>query len=154
MPWKVLGQKWHLSRKGFPPGKKIYWETEVLGGAVRTVGGGCSWRRNSSGTISRSSTFTSTPQHEAWAAIHTKRLSSVDLVLTGPKGRFAMGRIAALGTDREFDASSREFDVIKLRFCTASDLAAGDLSAFLKEHAATVSDADRSKTGRSRALVP
>ena len=22
MPWKVLGQKWHFSRKGFPPGKK------------------------------------------------------------------------------------------------------------------------------------
>ena len=22
MPWKVLGQKWHFARKGFPPGKK------------------------------------------------------------------------------------------------------------------------------------
>ena len=30
MPWKVLGQKWHLSRKGFPPGKKPVWKPEVL----------------------------------------------------------------------------------------------------------------------------
>ena len=30
MPWKVLGQKWHLSRKGFPPGKKTAWKPEVL----------------------------------------------------------------------------------------------------------------------------
>ena len=30
MPWKVLGQKWHFLRKGFPPGKTVAWETEVL----------------------------------------------------------------------------------------------------------------------------
>ncbi len=30
MPWTVLGRKWHLLRKGFPPGKKIAWEAEVL----------------------------------------------------------------------------------------------------------------------------
>ncbi len=26
MPWTVLGRKWHLARKGFPPGKRIAWE--------------------------------------------------------------------------------------------------------------------------------
>ena len=30
MPWTVLGKKWHLARKGFPPGKQIAWEPEVL----------------------------------------------------------------------------------------------------------------------------
>ena len=30
MPWKVLGQKWHFARKGFPPGKKVQWEIELL----------------------------------------------------------------------------------------------------------------------------
>ena len=28
-PWKVLGKKWHLSRKGFLKGK-VRWEAEVL----------------------------------------------------------------------------------------------------------------------------
>ncbi len=30
MPWTVLGRKWHLARKGFPPGKRIAWESGVL----------------------------------------------------------------------------------------------------------------------------
>ena len=30
MPWKVLGRKWHLARKGFPPGKKVEWPLGVL----------------------------------------------------------------------------------------------------------------------------
>ncbi|MEX0702115.1 MAG: hypothetical protein WD069_08465 [Planctomycetales bacterium] len=29
-PWKVLGRKWHLSRKGFPSGKRVLWEAEAL----------------------------------------------------------------------------------------------------------------------------
>src|SRR4029077_7531319 len=29
-PWKVLGKKWHLSRKGFPSGKRVNWEPDVL----------------------------------------------------------------------------------------------------------------------------
>src|SRR5580700_3215255 len=29
-PWKVLGRKWHVSRKGFPSGKRIRWEAELL----------------------------------------------------------------------------------------------------------------------------
>ena len=55
MPWKVLGQKWHFARKGFPPGKKVQWEVEVLEelcemlAAAAPAGSSC-------GTISRSST--------------------------------------------------------------------------------------------------
>src|SRR4029078_10713145 len=29
-PWKVLGRKWHLSRKGFPSGKRVAWEPALL----------------------------------------------------------------------------------------------------------------------------
>ena len=37
MPWKALGQKWHLARKGFTPGKKIAWETELRRALVDAV---------------------------------------------------------------------------------------------------------------------
>ncbi|MEK6248134.1 MAG: excinuclease ABC subunit A, partial [Planctomycetales bacterium] len=30
MPWKVLGQKWHFARKGFPIGKSPKWPSELL----------------------------------------------------------------------------------------------------------------------------
>ena len=28
MPWKVNGERWHLSEKGFPPGRKLYWDRD------------------------------------------------------------------------------------------------------------------------------
>src|SRR5204863_1971221 len=30
MPWKVNGERWHLSDKGFPPGRRIQWDRSVL----------------------------------------------------------------------------------------------------------------------------
>src|SRR5262249_10296576 len=30
MPWKLNGEKWHLSDKGFAPGKKVKWDRELL----------------------------------------------------------------------------------------------------------------------------
>ena len=42
-------------------------------------------------------------QREAWAAVQTKKLDAVYLHLTGPKGRFAQGRIAGLGFDARVD---------------------------------------------------
>ena len=52
---------------------------------------------------------------EPWATIHTKRVASVDLVLTGPKGHFALGRITELGAEREFQAGP-ERDTLRLQF--------------------------------------
>ncbi len=34
MPWKVLGQKWHFSRRGFPPGKKVAVAARAVGGTL------------------------------------------------------------------------------------------------------------------------
>ena len=30
MPWKKLGERWHFSRKGFSPGKRVIWPIELL----------------------------------------------------------------------------------------------------------------------------
>jgi excinuclease ABC subunit A len=137
MPWKVLGRKWHFARKGFPPGKKIYWETEVLEELCEMLSAaapGSQFLWNNQQVV-----HVLVPgQREPWAIVYTKRLSSVDLVLNGPRGRFALGRIANLAAEREFDASRANIDSIKLKFCTLADLAAGDLVAFLTEHAAAI----------------
>jgi hypothetical protein len=65
--------------------------------------------------------------------------------LGGPKGRFALGRIAGLAADRQFDASQPDYDYVKLRFCTLDDLSAGELAKFLQEHAAAVAGAEPKK---------
>ena len=153
MPWKVLGQKWHLSRKGFPPGKNV-----ALG--ARSCSKSCA---RCSPTAAPGGQFLWNNQQvvhlmvprqrEPWATIFTKRLSSLDLVLNGPKGSYALGRIAGLGLDREFDASPPDCDVIKLKFSTQAELAAGDLAGFLREHAGTVGLGPSTKRRTTAALA-
>jgi excinuclease ABC subunit A len=132
MPWKVLGRKWHFSRKGFPPGKRVQWETAVLEDLCELLAqtapkGQFLWN-------SQQLVHMMVPaQREPWATIHTKRPAAIELTLTGPKGRFALGRITDLAAEREY-LTGPEKDVVKLRFRNAEELAKGDLVEFLKEH--------------------
>ncbi len=137
MPWKVLGQKWHLSRKGFPPGKRILWETEVLEELCELLStaapaGQFLWNNQQLVHLFVPG------QREPWASIHTKRLASVDLQLNGPKGRFALGRLTDLGCDRNFDATRPDLDLVQLSFRTLEDLHRGGLPDFLIEHLTTI----------------
>ncbi|MCA9237033.1 MAG: ATP-binding cassette domain-containing protein, partial [Planctomycetales bacterium] len=142
MPWKKLGRKWHLARKGFPPGKKPDWNVEVLEELLdllhETTGadedapqGQFLW--NNQQVVHLMAPGRSDP----WATVHTKRLAGVDLILNGPSGAFATGRIAELAAKRVI-ASAENGDQVKLRFTTADDLQRGDLPEFLAEHLAAV----------------
>ncbi len=142
MPWKVLGRKWHFARKGFSPGKTIRWETETLEELCEMLseaapGGQFLW--NSQQVVH----LCAKGQREPWATLHTKRWSTLELQLTGPKGHFALGRIADLGHGREFVASHPDKDVIKFSFLSCEDLHRGDLSQFLREHVATLQRAEQ-----------
>ncbi len=154
MPWKILGRKWHLARKGFPPGKKPDWPLEVLEdllehlseattlpGELASAGG------PPTQTLKPSSQFLWNnqqvinlmipEQRDPWAVIYTKRLGGVDLQLNGPSGAFATGRIAELAAQRVINTDD-DRDQIKLRFVTAEDLDKGDLADFLSEHIETL----------------
>ncbi|MFL5338753.1 MAG: excinuclease ABC subunit UvrA, partial [Gemmataceae bacterium] len=37
MPWKVNGERWHLSDKGFPPGRKVRWDRALLPRLVKLI---------------------------------------------------------------------------------------------------------------------
>ncbi len=137
MPWKVLGQKWHFARKGFPPGKKVQWEIELLEELCELLasivpGGQFLW--NNQQIVH----FLVPGQSEPWATIHTKRVDAVYLQLTGPKSRFVLGQLMDFGSDRNLDTSGTKFDRIHLAFESLSDLGNGDLPGFLQEHAAAV----------------
>ena len=146
MPWKVLGRKWHLARKGFPPGKKPDWPLEVLEdlleqlsevtGELASVVGppspkpSCQFLWNNQQVVN----LMVPEQRDPWAVIYTKRLGGVDLQLNGPPGAFATGRIAELASQRAINTDDETRDQIKLRFVTAEDLDRGDLTDFLSEH--------------------
>ena len=141
MPWKVLGQKWHLARKGFPPGKPPAVGRRRVGRTVRAAGrdaphGQFLWNNQQVVHV-----FVP-EQREPWATIFTKRPAAVDLVLAGPKGRFALGRITDLAADREFQAGP-ERDQLRLRFATIDDLQKADLRAFVAEHLASLNGAKK-----------
>jgi excinuclease ABC subunit A len=136
MPWKVLGQKWHFARKGFPPGKPPRWETDVLEELCEAIKdaaprGQFLWNNQQLVHV-----FVS-EQSEPWATIHTKRPGAIELSLTGPRGHFALGRIVEMGTEREFQPGPKR-DIVRLRFVTSDHLDKGGFREFVAEHLGTL----------------
>ena len=136
-PWKQLGRKWHFARRGFPMSGKVEWDPDVLEELVEMLAetaprGQLLWNNKQVVPLYVSE------QPEAWAAVQTKKLDAVHLMLVGPKGRFAQGRLASLGFDARVDGQRPGFDIVRMRFRSLDDLHRGDLAAFLKEHLATL----------------
>ncbi len=132
-PWKQLGRKWHFARRGFPIGGKVEWELKVLEELIALLNetapyGQFVWENKQVVPLQLPD------QREPWAAVQTKKLDAVHLHLTGPKGRFAQGRITSLGFDAQVDGEKPGIDVLHIKFRNADDLRRGNLAAFLKEH--------------------
>jgi excinuclease ABC subunit A len=133
MPWKVLGQKWHLSKKGFPPGKKTSWKPEVLEELLEMLSdavpnGQFLWNN-------QNFVYLMVPGvRKPWATVYTKRLAGVDLVLNGPKGAFQLGSVAQMGASQAVETDAEDRDQVKLRFVTTDELHAENVGAFLRAH--------------------
>lgn len=155
MPWKVLGKKWHLARKGFPPGKKVAWPQETLEELLETLASVANGRlaaeaaspngdggANGEGAAGGQFLWNNQQvihlmvpgQRVPWATVHSKRTVGVDLSLHGPAGAFATGRVAGLGVKQLVQPGSEGYDAVKLRFITPEDITRGDLLKFLGEH--------------------
>ena len=136
MPWKVLGRKWHVARKGFALGKRVEWDAELLEQLFDLLEkvspeGEFVWSNKQVVPVYVSG------QKEPWAAVQTKKLDAVHLTLSGPKGRFALGSLTELGHDPQLDAERPNQDLVRLKLQTPDDLTP-DLTKFLKEHLKTI----------------
>lgn len=134
MPWVVLGRKWHVSRKGFPSNKRVDWEVETLEALFdlleKTV------PKATVDWAGKTTVSYKLPRDEKpWAEVVTKRRSGIDLVLYGPAGRFALGRIAELGSERDIAAARDGRQSISLRLVSKEEVEAPALADFLREHA-------------------
>jgi excinuclease ABC subunit A len=132
-PWKVLGRKWHLARKGFPNGKRIKWEPDLLNRLfelLETVapGGEIDWGNKQVVYFRRPASA------EPWAAVHTKRRHGVDLSLFNEAGQVALGRIADFGREREIGRHRSGREQVRIRFDRPEQVASQTLAVFLKEH--------------------
>jgi excinuclease ABC subunit A len=139
-PWKVLGQKWHFLRKGFPPRKTPEWEPAVLEelyAMLRRIVPNAQYLWNNQQVVR----IFLAGESEPWASLFTKRPEALILTLAGPKNAVAFGRIAEIGRDAELDGTRPDRDVLKLKFCTVEELNHGALEKLLHEHASYVAAA-------------
>ncbi|MBX3444762.1 MAG: ATP-binding cassette domain-containing protein [Planctomyces sp.] len=131
-PWKVLGQKWHLSRKGFPSNKRVGWDAElilVLAEHMARLADDLiiDWSGQSRVT------FAAEGEPAPFAELHTKRREGLDLSLYVPADAFALGRISGLADDRSIGVHRDGRQTIQLRFTKFEHLHNDDWRAFLEE---------------------
>jgi excinuclease ABC subunit A len=132
MPWKVLGEKWHLSRKGFPSNKRVQWETDLVSKLAGQLAGlhdemDVDWTGQTVVTGSL-------PNSKGAAfELYTKRREGVDVCLLAPSNSFALGRISGIAAEREVATHRDGRQAIRLRFTDVEQAESKEWTAFLKE---------------------
>jgi excinuclease ABC subunit A len=133
-PWKVLGRKWHVARKGFPSGKRVKWDADVLDKLFDDLLAAApnldvDWGNKQIVYMRLAG------QEKVWAAVHTKRRGGIDLALYHDAGRIALGRIAEFGAEREINSARDGREIVSIRFDKSSQVTAPSFKQFLREHA-------------------
>ena len=130
-PWKVLGRKWHVSRKGFPSAKRVQWEADLLDGLLdllQKVAADEQFDWGSKQVVN----IRQPNDNGTWAAVYTKRREGVDLWVHRPRGTVALGRIATFAAERAIVPGRNGNEVIKLRLTERSQLT-DEFRRFLQE---------------------
>ena len=138
-PWKQLGRKWHLARRGFPLSQKVQWPSEVLEQLLDRLSlaardGRTIWDDKASVSIHLPG------RTEPWAVVFTKRVDAVHLHLNGPKDVISSRRLGELKCSSELEQHSEE-DTVCLAFRDVAEVNDPSLISLVKAHA----DAIRSR---------
>jgi excinuclease ABC subunit A len=132
MPWKVNGEKWHLGEKGFPPGRKMYWDRAILPRVLdilRKVEPKLEIRWDNRAAISVYVPDTT----RMWAHVQTKQSEALVCRFFGKKGQFNLSHIEQFGLEPALEPS-REGEVIVLQFLHDNHLHAQALRELLQQH--------------------
>lgn len=129
-PWKVLGKKWHLMRKGVSANKNPKSKAEVLEALVTNIesavpGIAFDWTERQFVHGKRS-----TDDADLFR-ISTKRRVGLDFTLFVAEGSLALGRIATLGVEREIKPHKDGRDAVLIRFTQLGHVG-GEVSELLK----------------------
>ena len=132
-PWKVLGRRWHLSKKGFssPPA----WSPnllERLEALINEAAPDVTWNWDNQQFVSASLNGNG----EVFAELFTKRPGGADLVLPIEPGLVPLGRIATLGSEREV-TPTRRGEAVRIRFTEANEIDEAAMHKLLADLART-----------------
>ncbi|MBM80867.1 MAG: excinuclease ABC subunit A [Planctomycetaceae bacterium] len=131
-PWKVLGKKWHLSRKGFPSNKRVDWKPEVLEKLITVMDevhpdAIIDW------TNRQMVHFRHVAKQPYWAMMHTKRRPGLELYVYAEPGEITLGQISDFGKERDISTHRDGREVARIQFTTVSQLNSKKLKDFLKK---------------------
>ena len=138
MPWKVLGRKWHLLRKGFPPGKRIALGSRSAGRTARNVVGRGAESANAVESQPGNQLDFARAARAVGARFGRSGRRKSSYRWPGRKGSLRWEAWRLLASIRNFDASRADVDVIKLRFIAEDHLHQNNFAEFLREHAAAI----------------
>jgi excinuclease ABC subunit A len=131
MPWKKLGRKWHILRKGFMKGR-VAWEPEVIEKLLELLdelwpGAKVDWGQKVLVHYSEGS--------RRIASLVTKKPEWLEMELLAPSGSIALGRVADLGVEPAVSPHRSGEDAIRLRFTKSGQVSSQKLREFLKSFA-------------------
>lgn len=133
MPWKLNGQRWHLSEKGFPPGKKLAWDRSLLPRLLelaREVEPGLTVQWDNRDTI----TLKAPGVSRSWAQWRTKEAGGLDCRFIGKKGQFNLSQIEAFGVSPHVSSHRTDGDMVRLVFRQNEHVHPARLKEWLTEH--------------------
>ncbi|MCI0702551.1 MAG: excinuclease ABC subunit UvrA, partial [Planctomycetia bacterium] len=134
MPWRKDGEKWHLSDKGFPPGKPVKWDRAMLPKLVKLL-------REISPTLEfkwdvRDSVTVRPPgSGRFWCRIKTKERDALELWFIARPGQANLSQFESFGRDVTIERDRADgIEILKLWMVTANHLDTRELKPLLTEH--------------------
>ena len=128
-PWKKLGRKWHLMRKGFLAGT-IEWDVAVLEALISLLD---ELLPNAKVDWTNKVVVNYTVGKRLVANLVTKRPSGVDFNLFVTAGSVQLGQVASFGTNPKVAPYRDGLDAVLLSFTTLGQVRDSSLRKFLGE---------------------
>ncbi|MEI8381780.1 MAG: excinuclease ABC subunit UvrA [Planctomycetota bacterium] len=128
-PWKKLGRKWHVMRKGFLAGT-IAWNVEVLEEVFGLLDKllpdpKIDWTQKVVVNYSIGKSVL--------ANVVTKRPGGVELNVFVPAGSVTLGEVTGMGIEPEITVHRDGQDAVRLKFTKSSQVTSATLEKFLRE---------------------
>ena len=132
MPWKLNGERWHLSDKGFPIGKKPKWDLAILPRLLQVIREvepkvEIKWELKDGVTIRVPGVS------RFWCRVRTKKPSDLEVFFSGKSGQFNLNHIEKFGRAEISQRRGDGIAVIGLQFVNAEHLHPAQLKSLLVE---------------------
>lgn len=132
MPWKIDGQQWHLSNKGFPAGRAMLWDVEVLkqlAALVQQIDPELEINWNLRDAVHLRPKGAS----KFWSRWKTKDPMSLECQFLGKRGQFNLVRLEPFGLTHSINRDKESGDLLCFRFRTVEQLKPVEFKKLIKE---------------------